>query len=152
MESKTTLFLYLAAMLVILLGIGFYLFSTETLATQFLSSLIAGIGIFGLFVLRRRELQQETSSMSQEQKVGWERIRAKGKARYVILGMLGGLLMFFAIPLLRLIKSYLNGESNFFSSRGAGELGLLIAILAVGISIVRVRLWNIHEGNYRKNL
>jgi hypothetical protein len=114
--------------------------------------LIVGIGSFWLFILRRRELQREAASMSQAQKEGWERIRAKGKARYVILGMLGGLLMFLALPLFRLIKSYFNGEPSLFSSRYAGELGLLIAILGVGLSIIRVRLGNVHEENYRKNL
>ena len=108
-----------------------------------IASLI-GINIYA-FIVRKRPMQEK-----ERQK--WEKIRYKGKRRYVILGAVKAMLWLLLLNVDHLYKAIDNGE--FFNvtplkAEAYAPIGLMLLIIVIGLPIAT---WDNQEKKYKESV
>jgi hypothetical protein len=105
---------------------------------------LIGINIYG-FIVRKRQMQDK-----ERQK--WEKIRAKGKRRYVILGAVKVILLFLVMNSQSLSKAIDKGELfniTPLEAEAYAPIGLMLLIIIIGMPIAN---WDDQEKKYQESL
>jgi hypothetical protein len=121
--------------------------------SQFLGFLMTLAATFGYTFLARRGLQQEASSMNQNQIEEWKRIRDKGKYRYTIRGVVFSILLL-NVPyiVIEAAKAYLTGESYRSIWIGNFRFHIIFVIIIASLAYLwSLKMWKFHEENYQRS-